>query len=61
MMECYFFKSKGSKNFTVAKITAADKQGRAQKQQESIGWAALVHWEVTETGALGTGSGRQPG
>ena len=28
-----------------------------KKQQESLGWAALAHWEVREKGALETGSG----
>ena len=27
-----------------------------RKQQESLGWAALDHWEVRQKGALGTGS-----
>ena len=34
------------------------RKGSAQKkQQESLGWAALAHWEVREKGAFGTGSG----
>ena len=38
------------------------RRGLAQdKQQESLGWAALAHWEVKEEGALGRGSGGQPG
>ena len=37
-------------------------RGLAQKkQQESPGGAALAHWEVREKGALGSGSGGQPG
>ena len=28
-----------------------------RKQQESLGWAALAHWEVREEGALVAGSG----
>ena len=32
-----------------------------EKQQGSLGWAALAHWEVREKGTLGTGSGDQPG
>ena len=28
-----------------------------KKQQESLGWAALAHWEVSEKWALGTGLG----
>ena len=46
-------------------IKAEDSEPRkslAQKeQQERLGWAALAHWEVREKGALGTGSGDQPG
>ena len=33
------------------------RKGLAQKKQyESLGWAALAHWEVREKAALGTGS-----
>ena len=32
-----------------------------KKQQESLCWAALAHWEVREKGAFGAGSGDQPG
>ena len=36
-------------------ITAGDsktRKGLSQKEQESLGWAALLHWEVREKGAL---------
>ena len=38
------------------------RKGLAQrKHQESLGWAALAHWEVGEKEVWGTDSGDSPG